>query len=56
VKALLEVCAQAGLPAAVIGKVGGDRVRADVDGRVAADVPLADLRRAWEGGLGPVVG
>ena len=53
---LLDACSKAGVPAAVIGEVGGHAVRVQVDGAVVADVPLPALRRAWEDGLNPVVG
>ena len=51
--ARLEAAARAaGVPALVIGKTGGARVRLAVAGQVAVDVPLAEAERAWTTAIG----
>src|SRR5688500_12257858 len=45
--ALLSLAAAAGVPAAQIGTVGGDRIRISVDGRGVIDEPLAEAERIW---------
>ena len=44
---LLERAKGAGVPAAAIGRVGGDRIRIAVDGLVVVDEPLADSEHLW---------
>jgi phosphoribosylformylglycinamidine synthase subunit PurL len=44
---LLAMAAQANLPAARLGVVGGDRIRVSVDGVRALDEPLAAAERIW---------
>jgi phosphoribosylformylglycinamidine synthase len=44
---LLAKASAAGVPAAIIGRVGGDRVRIAVDGRCLLDTPLSDAERVW---------
>jgi phosphoribosylformylglycinamidine synthase len=44
---LSALAAAAGVPAAVIGTVGGDRIRIAVDGRWLVDEPLATAERIW---------
>jgi phosphoribosylformylglycinamidine synthase len=44
---LLRRAANAGVPAVEIGRVGGDRIRLSVDGRVAIDESLRDVERMW---------
>jgi phosphoribosylformylglycinamidine synthase len=44
---LLSRAAAAGVPAAIIGRVGGDRVRVTVAGRVAIDEARAELEQIW---------
>jgi phosphoribosylformylglycinamidine synthase II len=44
---LLARAAAAGVPAAVIGRVGGNRIRMAIDGRVAIDEPLAAAEDIW---------
>jgi len=44
---LLSLAAAAGVPAAQIGTVGGDRIRISVEGRRLIDEPLADAERIW---------
>jgi phosphoribosylformylglycinamidine synthase len=38
---------EAGVPAAVIGRVGGTTIRMAVDGRAVIDAPHGDLERLW---------
>ena len=45
--ALLDEARAHGVPADVIGRVGGDRIRVSVDGRNVIDVAIADAERAW---------
>jgi phosphoribosylformylglycinamidine synthase len=44
---LLAAARHAGVPAARIGTVGGQRVRLSVGGRRLVDEPLADIERIW---------
>ena len=44
---LLQRARSAAVPAALIGRVGGDRIRIAVDGAVAIDEVLADAERLW---------
>jgi phosphoribosylformylglycinamidine synthase len=44
---LLALAAREQVPAAVIGRVGGSRIRIAIDGRAAIDEPLADAERIW---------
>jgi phosphoribosylformylglycinamidine synthase len=44
---LLSRAASAGVPATVIGRVGGERNRISVDGRMLIDERLADVERIW---------
>ncbi len=45
--ALLAAATAAGVPAAVVGKTGGDRIRLSVDGQLAVDRSVGDAERAW---------
>jgi phosphoribosylformylglycinamidine synthase len=45
--ALLARAAEAGVPARLIGRTGGDRIRISIDGVLAADVAVADAEQAW---------
>jgi phosphoribosylformylglycinamidine synthase len=45
--ALLRMAAAASVPAAIVGRVGGDRVRISVDGRAVIDERLGELEAAW---------
>jgi phosphoribosylformylglycinamidine synthase len=47
VEAMLTRASKAGVPAAVVGTVGGDRVVMRIDGRVAIDEPRNELERIW---------
>ncbi len=54
---LLKTAAEeAGVPAAVIGKVGGESIKVKIDGNKVVDLAVAELRMAWEGGLAGIVG
>jgi phosphoribosylformylglycinamidine synthase len=46
-EALLERARAAGVPAAVIGMTGGDRIRISVDGTVVIDRAVRDAQTAW---------
>jgi phosphoribosylformylglycinamidine synthase subunit PurL len=48
---LLARASAAGVPAAQIGVVGGDRIRITVAGRPVLDEPLADAERIWSSNL-----
>ncbi len=48
---LLDMAAAAGVPAAVIGRVGGNHIRLSVDGRVLIDEALAVAERIWSTAL-----
>jgi phosphoribosylformylglycinamidine synthase II len=52
VAALLEAASAEGVPAAVIGEVGGTHLRMAVAGRGAIDEPVAELERVWATALG----
>ena len=45
--ALLARADAAGVPARLIGRTGGTRIRISVDGVLAADVAVADAEQAW---------
>ena len=47
VATLLEQAQAAGVPAARIGTVGGNRIRLSIGGRLVVDEPLADAERTW---------
>jgi phosphoribosylformylglycinamidine synthase len=46
-RALLQMAAQAGVPAKLIGKTGGSRIVVRVDGRDVLDVARDDAERTW---------
>jgi phosphoribosylformylglycinamidine synthase len=48
---LLDAAAAAGVPAARIGRVGGERIRMSVDGRRVVDEPLTEAERLWSGSI-----
>jgi phosphoribosylformylglycinamidine synthase subunit PurL len=52
VKRLLEKASSEGIPASVIGRVGGDRIRIAVDGRTVVDEPLVDAEHIWSTAIG----
>jgi phosphoribosylformylglycinamidine synthase len=47
----LELASQEGVPAAVIGRVGGGRVRLSVSGRVVIDEAVDAAERIWDGAI-----
>jgi phosphoribosylformylglycinamidine synthase subunit PurL len=49
---LTGLAAATGVPAAAIGRVGGDRIRMSVEGRPVLDEPLRDAERTWSGAIG----
>jgi phosphoribosylformylglycinamidine synthase len=56
VDALAGAAGKAGVPMAVIGEVGGRDLVAQIDGKTVVDLPIDEIRMAWEGGLAGVVG
>jgi phosphoribosylformylglycinamidine synthase len=48
---LLAAAAAANVPAARIGRVGGERIRLSVDGRRVVDEPLMEAERLWSGSI-----
>jgi phosphoribosylformylglycinamidine synthase len=48
---LVARAASLGVPAAAIGRVGGDRIRVSVDGRVVVNEPVAAAERVWAGAI-----
>jgi phosphoribosylformylglycinamidine synthase len=48
---MLQRAAAAGLPATLIGRVGGDRIRISIDGRAAVDQLLSSAERTWSTAL-----
>jgi phosphoribosylformylglycinamidine synthase len=52
VDALLAMARGAGVPARVIGRTGGRRLRISVDGRVAIDVDVRDAEHRWSSAIG----
>jgi hypothetical protein len=44
---VLERAAAANVPARVVGRTGGNRLRIDVGGRVAIDVAVDEAERIW---------
>jgi phosphoribosylformylglycinamidine synthase len=48
---LIALARDGGVPATVIGRVGGERVRISVDGRPVVDEPRAELERIWANAL-----
>jgi phosphoribosylformylglycinamidine synthase len=48
---LLDRAREAGVPASVIGTVGGSRLVIRVSGAVVVDVPVGDAEHAWRTGL-----
>ena len=49
--ALLARAKELGVPAAVIGQTGGDRIRITVDGQPAIDCTIAEAEQHWANGL-----
>ena len=48
---LLEMADAVSLPALVVGKTGGERIRIAVDGDVVADIRLEEARNSWVTGF-----
>ena len=48
---LLDLANDAGIPASVLGRVGGKRIRIAVGGRAVLDEPLSDLEQLWSGAI-----
>jgi phosphoribosylformylglycinamidine synthase len=51
---VLERAATARVPAEVIGRTGGNRLRFTVDGETALDVAVAEAERVWSSAIGDV--
>jgi phosphoribosylformylglycinamidine synthase len=49
---LETLAAGAGVPAAVVGRVGGDRIRITIGQDLAIDESLADAERVWSEAIG----
>jgi phosphoribosylformylglycinamidine synthase len=49
---LQALAAEAGVPAATIGRVGGDRIRVAVAGRDVLDESLVESERLWSCAIG----
>jgi phosphoribosylformylglycinamidine synthase II len=49
---LVALAQREGVPAAVIGRVGGDRIRIAIDGRQVVDEPLAAAEEIWATAIG----
>jgi phosphoribosylformylglycinamidine synthase len=49
---LETLATEADVPVAVIGRVGGNRLRVAIGGRQVLDEPLADLERIWANAIG----
>ena len=49
--ALLEMARAAGVPARIIGKTGGSRLRITIDGQQALDIAVAEAEQIWTSGL-----
>jgi phosphoribosylformylglycinamidine (FGAM) synthase-like enzyme len=47
----LELARKEGVPAAVIGRVGGGRVRLSVGGRQVIDEAVESAERVWDGAI-----
>ena len=48
---LEALATESDVPVAVIGRVGGSRIRIAIDGREVIDEPLADAERVWAGAI-----
>ena len=49
---LVRLAAGAGVPAAIVGRVGGDRIRVTIGRETALDESLADAERIWSEAIG----
>ncbi len=52
VDALLALAARHGVPAAIVGRTGGDRLRIAVAGARAIDIAVAEAEQIWAGAIG----
>jgi phosphoribosylformylglycinamidine synthase len=50
--ALVQMAAEAGVPATVIGRTGGSRLRIRIDGAAALDCAVSEAERVWATSLG----
>jgi phosphoribosylformylglycinamidine synthase len=48
---LLALAARAGVPASVVGRVGGNHLRISIDGRIAIDESLESTERIWSNAI-----
>ena len=49
---LQALAAESGVPATIVGRVGGNRIRVAVAGRGVLDEPLAEAERLWSDAIG----
>jgi phosphoribosylformylglycinamidine synthase len=49
---LVQLAEKRSVPARVIGRVGGDRIRIGIDGRVVIDEPVVGAERIWADTIG----
>ena len=55
VDAVLTAAAAGGVPASVIGRTGGSRIRIQVDGREALDCAVSDAEHTWASSLSAIL-
>jgi phosphoribosylformylglycinamidine synthase subunit PurL len=48
---VLGRASRAGVPARIVGRVGGERVRISIDGRLVVELPVADAESVWNTAL-----
>jgi phosphoribosylformylglycinamidine synthase len=48
---VMEQAATAGVPAKVLGRTGGQRLRISTGGRTTVDLPVEDGERAWSAAI-----
>jgi phosphoribosylformylglycinamidine synthase subunit PurL len=49
---LLSLAKEERVPAAIIGRVGGDRIRVSIDARMVVDEPLVEAEQIWANAIG----
>jgi phosphoribosylformylglycinamidine synthase subunit PurL len=49
---LLSLAKAENVPAVVIGRVGGDRIRVSIEGRLVIDEPLLEAEQIWANAIG----
>ena len=54
-EAVLELARSAGVPAVVIGRTGGDRLRVSVGGASVIDCAVAEAEQVWSNGVRPTL-